>query len=237
MRFALGILLLGLAQVVFADSTIQQAQETLKEQGYYYGQITGEKNADTTAAIRRFQIRNGLQVTGELNDETLRALNSNSAARVETATPAPQGNEPREEALKGDEPQSEARQPAVPIAPRPPRWQPPATFGPSQPQLADDIFSETPYATAPPQLQRQVLLGVQTSLQRRGLYRGQIDGLFGPEMEFALRAYQARLGLVPTGRLDMDTLASLQLLPGKRAPHIPRRPSAVEAPVRGDWIH
>ena len=49
-------------------------QQALKEQGFYYGDVNGEKTADTTAAIRRYQIRNGLQVTGEIDAETLRSL-------------------------------------------------------------------------------------------------------------------------------------------------------------------
>jgi len=59
-----------------ADEAVAKAQQSLKDQGFYYGQVTGEKNADTSAAIRRFQIRNGLQVTGELNDETLQVSTS-----------------------------------------------------------------------------------------------------------------------------------------------------------------
>src|SRR5437868_12356576 len=97
MKAAFGAAILGvvLAQSVVADPTVQQAQEALKAQGFYYGEVTGQKNADTTAAIRRFQIRNGLQVTGELNDETLLALKSpSSSAGAGTATPTatPQTN-------------------------------------------------------------------------------------------------------------------------------------------------
>jgi len=42
-------------------------QQALKDQGFYYGEINGETNANLSAAIRRYQIRNGLQVNGELN--------------------------------------------------------------------------------------------------------------------------------------------------------------------------
>ena len=228
------VLMAVMTQMALGDATIQQAQEQLKEQGYFYGQITGEKNADTTAAIRRFQIRNGLQVTGELNSETLRALNSNSSARVETATPAPQRNEAREEIEESEPERSEAPQPAVPQTPRAPLSQSRGVYRPAPAQ--SDVFGDTPYATAPARLQRQVLLGVQTSLHRRGLFRGQMDGVFGPELELGLREYQSRLGLEPTGRLDMDTLASLGLLPGQHAPHTPRRRALAEPPVRGEWI-
>src|SRR5207237_9748701 len=72
------ILVSALAQLALADSTVQQAQEELKEQGYYFGQINGDKNDETVAAIRRFQIRSGLQVTGELDQETVRALHAAS---------------------------------------------------------------------------------------------------------------------------------------------------------------
>src|ERR1051325_9451963 len=95
------LLALAMAQFARADSTIQQAQEELKEQGFYFGQVNGEKNADTVAAIRRFQIRSGLAVTGELNEETLRALrNGSSASSATTATATPV---PAEESGKGVE--------------------------------------------------------------------------------------------------------------------------------------
>jgi peptidoglycan hydrolase-like protein with peptidoglycan-binding domain len=234
MKRKVGVLVLLFSQIAFADSTVQQAQEALKEQGFYFGQITGEKNADTTAAIRRFQIRNGLQVTGELNDETLRALNSSSAATVQTATPAPLRNESREPE-QNDDLRDEAPQPNGPISPGPPRTH--ETYPAPRSVPSDDVFGDTPYATAPAQLQRQVLLGVEVNLRRRGLYRGPVDGAFGPELDSALRAYQSRIGLVATGRLDMDTLASLGLLPGQRASHLPRRRYQEEEPIHGEWIH
>src|SRR6266852_6762315 len=73
---AILILVAALAVSAQADQLTQNVQQALKDQGFYYGEITGDKNADTTAAIRRYQIRNGLQVTGELNDETRRSLES-----------------------------------------------------------------------------------------------------------------------------------------------------------------
>jgi peptidoglycan hydrolase-like protein with peptidoglycan-binding domain len=48
---------------------------------------------------------------------------------------------------------------------------------------------------------------------RQGFYRDEIDGRYGPAMNFALRNYQARFGLRPSGRLDVETLAALSLLP------------------------
>src|SRR5207248_9397525 len=76
---------------VRADQTTQSVQQALADQGFYYGNVTGEKSAETTAAIRRYQIRNGLQVTGEINPETLRSLNvpSNSASSRQVTPTSP----------------------------------------------------------------------------------------------------------------------------------------------------
>src|SRR5438105_4028288 len=230
MKAALGAAILGmlLVQSVVADPTIEQAQQALKEQGFYYGEVTGQKNADTAAAIRRFQIRNGLQVTGELNDETQLALKSpSSSAAAGTATPAPQAN-----ASEGPGNAS-----ATPVAPRNG-----PVYSPVPAVASAGAFRNTPYETAPPEVQRRVIIGAQTLLRRRGYFKGVIDGVWGPDMEFSLRAYQSRLGIPLTGQLDLDTLASLGLLPGQQ--FLPRQlpgrrvfPRPLnEPPVRGEWV-
>jgi peptidoglycan hydrolase-like protein with peptidoglycan-binding domain len=207
---------------------VQQAQESLKEQGFYYGEVTGQKNADTTAAIRRFQIRNGLQVTGELNDETMLALKSPSAsAPVGTTTPTPQTSTS----------EGSTNSSIAPVAPRNGPLNSPAPAVSSA-----GVFSNTPYEMAPPEVQRRVIIGAQTLLRHRGYFKGAIDGAYGPDMEFSLRAYQSRLGIALTGHLDMDTLASLGLLPGQQflPRELPRRrvlPRPLnEPPVRGEWV-
>jgi len=69
---AAALFFVGLSTLA-ADQTIQSVQQVLKDQGLYYGQVNGEKNAETAAAIRRYQIRKGLQITGELDPETLKS--------------------------------------------------------------------------------------------------------------------------------------------------------------------
>src|SRR3954451_11599468 len=71
-----------------ADQDLRALQQTLKDQGFYYGTVTGDKSAETTAAIRRYQIRNGLQVTGELNEDTMRSINSSSNSVASASQPA-----------------------------------------------------------------------------------------------------------------------------------------------------
>jgi len=231
----------GLAR---ADQTIAEAQQTLKQQGFYYGEVNGEKTADTTAAIRRYQIRNGLQVTGELNDETLKSLRSVPTTLppppVASATVAP-ANTPR-----GREETTEEAEPSAPSPPQrygappqdrqfyPPGYPPGPPNAPIGPPPQGGLFADTPYSTAPPEVQRDIVMAAQRALAGRGFYHGDIDGVLGPAMEFSLRAYQSRVRLPVSGRLDLDTLAALELLPGARAPAY--RPRRLIPPVRGEWI-
>src|SRR6266487_1060538 len=53
---------------------IQGVQRRLKDRGFYCCDVTGELNADTTDAIRRYQISNRLEASGQPNAETLCAL-------------------------------------------------------------------------------------------------------------------------------------------------------------------
>lgn len=228
--------LLASAALLRADPLVENVQQTLKDQGFYYGEVNGEKNADTVAAIRRFQIRNGLQVSGELNEETLHALGvGNSSQSIAKATPsAPPDNSD----LRSDSHDNPAPAPSPPPASLPPQNRQiypggPATIPPQEGRL----FAGTPYETAPPDVQRSVVVSAQSTLARRGLYRGPIDGIYGSNMEFSLRAYQSRVGLPTTGRLDLETLAALELLPGANTPvYAPRRRVWPEPPVRGEWV-
>src|SRR5438067_11838213 len=68
----LALLLLG--GCAFADDQLRDVQTELKSQGFFYGEASGQSSRETTAAIRRYQIRNGLEVTGSLTKETFAAL-------------------------------------------------------------------------------------------------------------------------------------------------------------------
>jgi peptidoglycan hydrolase-like protein with peptidoglycan-binding domain len=217
---------------VRADQIVESVQQKLKEQGFYYGEITGKKDTDTTAAIRRYQIRNGLQITGEINAETQRSLGLTAKPSATprprpASTPAPRTEDLREESAPKIAPDprrppqdldDENETPEYAPAPPGPRFQ---SAGP---------FDGTPFQTAPPHVQREVIINAQSLLMRQGFYRDGIDGLYGPGMNFALRAYQARFGLAPTGRLDVETLASLGLLPGQRTREFRRFPRRIFPP-------
>jgi len=68
-------------------------------------------------------------------------------------------------------------------------------------------------------------------LAARGLYQGAINGLPGPATEEALLRFQAQRGLTRTGRLDLDTLAELHLLPVTKLRRARTAPGEYEPPV------
>lgn len=239
--FAFLALLLAGAGGLRADQTTSTVQRALKDQGFYYGDVNGEKTADTTAAIRRYQIRNGLQITGEIDAETLRSLGVGAGSARAAAAPQPSAQPEEAPEARDEAPTQSAEispQPANNYAPqRPPAY----GYGPGTRQTLPDatgVFAGTPYEMAPPDLQRHVIVGAQTLLARYGYYRSGIDGDFGPGTAAALRGFQARAGLAPSGRLNMETLAALGLLPGQRAPgySAPRRRLIGRPVYRGEWV-
>lgn len=79
-----GISFLGYA----AEGPIASVQRSLKEQQFYFGEVNGQLDEETRAALRRYQIHQGVPVSGELDTATLQALQS-AAGTVETnGTPA-----------------------------------------------------------------------------------------------------------------------------------------------------
>jgi peptidoglycan hydrolase-like protein with peptidoglycan-binding domain len=111
-----------------ADENVRTVQQKLKQGGFYSGEVDGALSSDLSAAITRYQIRNGLQITGNLNAETSKALgvkaevtSPNSAAapssetwrrlrktdqRFLTKTAATEGARPHSDAPAADSPKA-----------------------------------------------------------------------------------------------------------------------------------
>jgi peptidoglycan hydrolase-like protein with peptidoglycan-binding domain len=238
------LIFIGSIALVCADQLTESVQQVLKDQGFYYGEINGETNATLTAAIRRYQIRNGLQVTGELNDETLHSLGIGSSGgprrTVKSGSSTPPAASRLDESASDE---AEKATPAPPVqnfgnAPQGQQIYPSTPTGPAT--STEAVFAGTPLETASPMVQRNVVVSAQIALARYGLYREQIDGIYGPAMELSLRAYQARTRVPVTGRLDLETLAALRLLPGSRQryydPYRRRMRQPPGPPVPGQWV-
>ncbi|HEX4631255.1 MAG TPA: peptidoglycan-binding domain-containing protein [Chthoniobacterales bacterium] len=75
-RFLLSFfaIVLGAICSLRADDTVSAVQTRLKTGGFYSGEINGRYDSETAAAITRYQIRNGLKITGKLDEQTSYAL-------------------------------------------------------------------------------------------------------------------------------------------------------------------
>src|SRR5438045_2213216 len=78
---------IGLAVVglVSADNNVREVQTKLSDDGFYFGEIDGAYSSDLSAALSRYQIRNGLPITGQLDAETSKALGAKPAVGPSTA--------------------------------------------------------------------------------------------------------------------------------------------------------
>jgi peptidoglycan hydrolase-like protein with peptidoglycan-binding domain len=248
--------LLLLAAFARGDELTKKVQTELKSQGFFYTDVNGVNGPETAAAIKRYQIRNGLEVTGTLSKETLEALGVQSdgssapapgpgAAPVERESPAPPN-------LRKDTPVESDRNFLKKPSPRPsiprdddaesPRSESPrtpnATIGGSE---YTKVFSRTPYAAAPLEVQQSTLRRAQKFLAEQGFYHERVDGNVGPGTEEAILGYQRFIRLPLTGRLDMETLSAMRMLPGDKGGPPVRREGApatgTKRVYRGVWVN
>ena len=63
----------------WADTNVRVVQEKLRDAGLYFGEIDGAYSSELAAALGRYQIRNGLPITGQLDEETSKALGAKPA--------------------------------------------------------------------------------------------------------------------------------------------------------------
>jgi peptidoglycan hydrolase-like protein with peptidoglycan-binding domain len=309
-RAFLLLTLLCLAALARADDQTQAVQQALKDQGFYYGTVDGEGGPDTDAAIRRYQIRQGLEVTGKLDAQTLASLNlggkgtgdgntleavppqGTNAAQTDqgstspgsgpsasssesasssgetqapppkvvesdqnflrnhpsTATPAPAPDDevapPRAEAVTPEAPDTQEAPGQVQPPPGPEQAPPPPQGvyqGQTLPPQYASFFRKTPYETAPAVVQRSTVQRAQMRLGREGFYRGVADGELSGSLSRAIAAYQTDGDLHVTGRLDMETLDDMNLLPRRGVVIRPPGPYEDDGPpqtvYRGIWIH
>jgi peptidoglycan hydrolase-like protein with peptidoglycan-binding domain len=217
---AIFLALLG-AGSLWADELTRAVQQRLKDQGFYYGDVDGQGGAETDAAIRRYQIRYGLRVNGQLDEETLKSLgiSKDTAGGTGRQPPTDQVRPPPDYGYSS--PNNDRR-----YYPSPPdNYEPPTgprgfngyrEFAPLQYGGLPELFAGTLYQHAPAQVQRSVLMAIQGELSKNGLYQADIDGVPGPATTDAIARFQRDRDLRPTGRLDNETLDELQVMPGQR---------------------
>ena len=118
MRFVLFAVAAGIAVAgsVWANDEVRGVQEKLRDGGFYSGEIDGAYSSDLSAAITRYQIRNGLPITGQLDADTSKALGTKPAV-TNSAADAEQSSETWRRLRKGEHKTSaEARKTSSPGA-------------------------------------------------------------------------------------------------------------------------
>jgi peptidoglycan hydrolase-like protein with peptidoglycan-binding domain len=249
MKWLLACVLLILAPVAnAADATTRNVQQQLSELGFYYGEIDGEPGPETDAAIRRFQIRNGLSVTGTLTDETMEKLRSRTKPNSPGAAPTkPRPAEPQTPPVNDSDREFLDNEPAPEAEDdQSPGWGeemgPPGNEqwrgGAPPPDLSgfDALFAGTPLVRARRELQRELLMRVQIELRNFRYYVGEIDGIPGRMTSRAIFEFQQDEGLNPTGRLDAPTLRALGVRPVGFNRARRRYVEPPRAVFRGYWV-
>src|SRR4030095_13781483 len=69
----------------WGPENLRAVQEKLRDNGLYFGEIDGAYSSELAAALGRYQIRNGLPITGQLDAETSKVLGAKPAVAT-TAT-------------------------------------------------------------------------------------------------------------------------------------------------------
>ncbi len=173
-----------LVSVAQADQLVASVQKKLSTLGFYSGSVDGEMGSQTAAAIRRYQLAENLNVTGQLNPQTLKSLGLSMPA------------------VKEAPPQSSNR---------PSRPQPAPAPVPEYVAIAE-IFKGGPYITAPPEVQISTIRQAQKTLKLLGYYGGPVNGSPSPALVGGLKAWQQSAGFRQTGRFDENTLKGLNIM-------------------------
>jgi peptidoglycan hydrolase-like protein with peptidoglycan-binding domain len=81
--------------------------------------------------------------------------------------------------------------------------------------------ASAPVAATTPEVSPGLIKKIQIALRQQGLYKGRIDGVWGPQTQGAVHGYQQSHNLTDNGELDSPTLASLKVASVSNEPPVP----------------
>ena len=166
-----------------ADPVVFGIQSELMELGHYHGAIDGVTGSRTRAAIREYEISEGLAPTGEATGALLARIRLNAARDL--PAPSMPARHPRD-----------VRPSMGPVA-----TNPIATDSIADVVATGSIGDETVPAVD--------LQAVQNALRRNGAAIT-ADGVMGPNTRAAIESYRAARGLAPSGAVDATLIADLR---------------------------
>ena len=229
---ALVLMLSGLcAQIALSEdragisnTTVKQVQEDLKDKGYYDGSIDGILGPKTRDALRQYQKKENLAGDGRLTRETWDHLNAGSSTVDDHFEEAGQAIE--EHYGQAGKSVGEGSKDLGKEVKKGEVTEGAKDFGKGVGGFGKEVGKGTAKGA------KKVAEGVkdafdgdankskaipkddsiekaQHALKGKGYYSGEVDGLMGPGTQSALKHFQEKEGLAPTGQLSEETKKKL----------------------------
>jgi peptidoglycan hydrolase-like protein with peptidoglycan-binding domain len=188
-----------------AENPVASVQAALKDLGFYYGNASGQVDNETRSALKRFQIRTGLQPTGEIDNQTLQALAGAPAPKPAEAAPQAPPPSLRERARQTDISDREfldhlkASDPDKPSAATPPAQSAPPELPPTPPPR-----------TAAPSDSAGSPSGEWTPEKAAEFVRSYLEAAEAPQPDREIAFYGERVDYFDSGRVNRKFVANDQ---------------------------
>ena len=195
-----------LLQVSDESSDVAEVQAMLFLLGFYRGDIDGQFGESTAVAVANFQRAAGLNVDGIVGSSTWNSLLP-SANRVSASPPSSERSISSPSDNLDENTASQPNDSDMPVT----QDHEASTSAPSNPATSSSAGS-IPYVEFPllrQGMQGAAVIGLQERLRSIGIYRGPVDGIFGPQTEAAVIAAQRQFNLIPDGVVGSTTWAAI----------------------------
>jgi peptidoglycan hydrolase-like protein with peptidoglycan-binding domain len=117
LRFLLVVMIgLAIAGSVSADENVRAVQEQLRDGGFYSGEIDGAYSSQLAEALKQYQTKNKLPVTGQLDMDTSNAIGAKPAVTNNRAAPEESSDTSRRSRKRENRTLTDARERSSPGA-------------------------------------------------------------------------------------------------------------------------
>ncbi len=187
-------------------AAVSELQAALKLLGYYTGAVDGVYNESTVIAVSQFQQAAGLDPDGIVGPGTwdrLFPLTPPTASSTPTATDVGQaGSKQQPRATDFPVPSSVGSTSAA-------NGRGDSASRPYQSPVSGANGTEGPMPILRLGMRGTAVVKLQQQLQAVGLFKGPVDGDFGPGTEAAVKAMQQRYSIAPDGIVGPTTWSAL----------------------------
>ena len=212
-----------------SSGTIRQVQEKLKALGLYSGDITGNAGSKTTAAIRAFQRKYGLNADGIPGSSTLKKLEEVYSS-LESDSKSKEADEPAESASLSSDTVRQVQEKlkalgfysgeitgkigsktTAAIKAFQQKYGLTADGIPGSATLKklEELYNKRSSSSTGSSVSESTVKNAQTKLKALGFYYGEVTGSIGSKTTAAIRAFQKKYGLTADGVLGSTTIAKL----------------------------